>query len=116
MRLEAIGGEVEVAAERGWSILDYIILDQIKRRQVFDDHAMARQLHCSRLFLLERLERLLSEGYVTQEADAFALTQRGSSAWMPLSLYHEAVQVREDTQERFSWAELYIPRPGWSDP
>lgn len=104
-----------MAIERELNMLDYIILDQIRRSQVFDDYAMARQLHCSRLFLLERLEQLLSEGYVTQEADTFALTQYGSSAWVPLNLYREAVRAPEDTQEKFSWAELYIPQPGWSD-
>lgn len=101
--------------ERELGILDYIILDHIERYSVFDDYAMARRLHCSRLFLLERLERLLSEGYVTQEADAFALTQDGASAWVPLDLYHEAVRAPEGTREEFSWTGLYIPRPGWSD-
>lgn len=104
-----------MAIERELSMLDYIILDQIRRHQVFDDYAMAHRLHCSRLFLLERLEQLLSEGYVAQEADTLALTQHGLSAWVPLSLYHEAVQAPEGTQEQFSWAELYIPQPGWSD-
>ena len=129
--------------ERELGILDYIILDHIRQYKAFDDYAMARRLHCSRLFLLERLERLLSEGYVTQEGDAFDLTPYGASAWVPLDLYHEAAQATEpdvfpltqyeasaqalsdphreaaqtteDAQTEFSWTELYIPRPGWSD-
>lgn len=81
--------------ERELGILDYIILDHIRQYKAFDDYAMARRLHCSRLFLLERLERLLSEGYVTQEGEAFDLTPYGASAWVPLDLYHEAAQATE---------------------
>lgn len=106
---------MNLGMERELTMPDYIILDQIRRFGTFDDYAMSYQFHCSRLFLLERLKWLVLKGYCIQEEGGFALTEAGRSAWMPLSLYHEAEQAPKNAPSEFCWTELYIPRPGWSD-
>lgn len=97
-------------------LIDYLLLDQVKSSGIVNDHLLSGQLHCPRTFLLNRLERLLAEGYLTQEAGTFALTDQGLMAWMPLDYFCLAAQPQEEPPKTFSWdTEIYIPRPEWSD-
>ena len=97
-------------------MIDYLLLDHVRSSGVVNDYLLSRQLHCPRTFLLNRLERLLAEGYLTQEAGVFALTDQGLTAWMPLDYFRLEAQPPQEPPKTFSWdAEIYIPRPEWSD-
>lgn len=97
-------------------IIDYLLLDQVKSSGIVNDYLLSRQLHCPRTFLLNRLEWLLAEGYLIQEAGAFALTSHGLMAWMPLDYFYLASQPPKEPPKTFLWdTEVYIPRPEWSD-
>ena len=46
------------------NLLDLLILDMIALHGAMDDFTLSRRLHCPRSFLLDRLEQLLTEGYL----------------------------------------------------
>lgn len=104
-----------MAANYRLRLIDYLILDHIKRYGVFNDAAMSRQLACPRVMLLKRADCLLKEGYLSQQEASYVLTERGKSEWIPLDRYYEPLPFTDELSESFSWEDIYVPPPGWQD-
>lgn len=97
------------------SYIDNLILDDIRHSGTLRDMELARHLRCPRIFLMDRLERLMLDGYIQAGPERrYALTEKGTEAWIPLDPSPEPAEA-DAGQEEFDWSGLYIPRAGWMD-
>ena len=98
--------------------VEYFILDVIHRCGNIDDLAAAKQLRCPRSFLLSKLERLWSDGYLLRTEEGYALSDLGREARIPLTYCvspPEAAAMPAKPPETFDWTALYVPPAGWNE-
>ncbi len=95
-------------------LIDHLILDSIYLYGTIHDFSLAGRLRCSRTFLLERLERLLSQRYLLLKEDGgFSLSEKGQAERIPFEAFQLENSQSEPEPVRFDWTELYIPEPEW---
>lgn len=98
------------------NLLDLLILDMIALHGAMDDFTLSRRLHCPLSFLLDRLEQLLTEGYLIPTPEGLRLSETGKSARVPLAFYRaSAERPAAAAPDAFDWTQPYIPEAGWLD-
>ena len=97
--------------------IDQFILDAIQKQGAFNDHELARTLHCPRTFLLDRLADMISKGLVVEKTEKYALSEQGKFQWIPLDRCStEQVSCSCGAEEEtFDWTLPYIPARDWKN-
>ncbi len=95
-------------------MIDYLILDSVHQYGTIHDFSLAGQLHCSRTFLLERMEQLLLRRYLLSREDgSYSLSELGLAERIPFEAFQLDNSRSEREPDHFDWTELYIPEPEW---
>lgn len=104
--------------KNGMDVVGYLILDAIQQNGDVDDFALAGQLHCTRSFLLSKLEYLWSEDYLIHTPEGYQLSEKGREARIPLTIFEnlpENAATQAELGQSYDWTALYIPPAGWMD-
>ena len=113
---EEIAGVRKKMIENRLDYIDNMILNAIKENPSFDDIKLSSLLHCPRILLLSRLEKLIKYGYILYDGKNFSLTEDGKDELIPLSFTDSSQAMREfELSRNFDWRALYIPQINWED-
>lgn len=93
--------------------IDQMVINEIYRTGDVRDKQLSKQLGCARMLLLNRLSDLISEGYVIDLEDGYALTEKGKEIRKPDNSNHSEKVEDAPHQKDFIWDNLYVPPQGW---